>query len=254
MMSGKVMGPSALTVAVALSLACMLFIMPGAARAANDQEPNSINWNNITSTANFWYVDANDKPAEMPSKYLTVDANWIPTHVRTNSDANVGHYHVRYNYGDPNQPSKNAANRYWNKRFEKCGVPSEDASTTYNCHIWAFKKTPGNGVFNYWTDDPNTVYTADYTKRPNNNQVQNLDLERYGDNTHTTLVNVVAAQKPTSISWKWHSSGVYSYAPKPATAFDTPMCDGGADKTKTIDNQPWTWTESKAAGPNVYHR
>jgi hypothetical protein len=231
----------------------MLSTMTGPVYAAADAA-GAIDWGTISTTASFWYLDAGtNKPAQMPSKYLAATTGLIETHVQTDTGEEVEHYHMQYNYGDAGRPTVADANAFWNARFG--GITSfGNASTTINCHTWAFEQKKTTGSFGYWTDSPGDVYGEDYTQLGNNNQVQAGDLERYADNLHTTYVNSVFDQRPGVITWKWNSSGLYVYGPLETTAFDTPMCVGDIDDSKTIDAQGWTWSESGASAPDVYHK
>ena len=223
----------------------------------DDIDPNNLDpcfsWVVEAGLVADWHVDpATNKPARWLSRGYQATSGLIAAHVSTDVPRNIAHWHSEEDFGDPGAPAVADANKYWDERFKKC-TRIGDATNVKNCHAYAFAEQADNGNYNYWFDDPTKAYADDMVARGANNQVVAGDLIRYGTRSHTTIVRTVANQKPTSIEWKNNSSGIYTYSPLAATAFDTPMCTGDNDQDEEIDQQPWTWSESGAgAGGSVY--
>lgn len=60
-------------------------------------------------------------------------------------------------------------------------------------------------------------------------------------------------REPSGLKWTWMFSGVYSYTTPTNTnkAFATPMCTGGVNTSKEIDEQAWVWDDDNVKDPGV---
>lgn len=76
----------------------------------------------------------------------------------------------------------------------------------------------------------------------------------YGTNTHTSVVadTDVGVTKPKTTTWKFHSSGVYTYNPSAGHEWNVPMCEGTAIVNTSLASQNWTWDLDSLSGPTAY--
>lgn len=224
--------------------------------AAADQEETSINWGSISSTVDFYYVDdTTNKPVYTPIKVLEAQTSLITAHTSTSLSSDLKHHHYEVDFGEEACDASVAeTNTYWDARFwtSTKAARTGNATNKTNCHMYALNTVGCGGSYNYTAEsgEIDTLFEDDLFERQD---VAYHNVLRYcGDSPHSTVVNGVEDEKPTELEWKWGSSGIYVYVPQTATAFDTPMCSGADTPANTIDNQPWTWTESYVEVPTIY--
>jgi hypothetical protein len=211
--------------------------------------PAGFNWANMGNTTDY-YMDAAGKVQQGVVKGFQATGALLAAHASTHLGNKIAHWHAEKGFG-AGYIAVADVNKYWDVRFSGATFVS-NATNISNCHIYAFTAgITAGGAYVYWIDNPTTAYLDDTTAKAANQVVAN-DLLRYGVQDHSTVVTAVAANKPTNITWKFNSSGVYTYTVKVGTEYDTPMCTGAA----VIGAVPagWAWSESGGGlNGNVYH-
>ncbi len=242
----------------------------------SDLEPTDNIWVNVVpawSTSEVYFVDGNGLVQKWTYKHYYANDEHEATHVRTDENNMIDHYHAIRDIGDGGgAPTKAQANTYWDARLGAARLNIwrlTDATVTGNCHSWAFKWKADAGTvvpkYEYWIEDYSTAYTDDRTdpsRGIKSGAVIQYDFLRWGTGTgaHTAVVTAIAPSTPPGIlnipmsfECKFNSSGSYHYVTPIGNDWDFPYCKGGKGVIgNTVAQQNWTWDPAYMTNPLVF--